>query len=95
MVRLSFNLKFKKDKVRTQESHITAAAIIFNLVTIIMAYSSYVKNCQIEISIQNYRFSRYSGEHVSFKDIISMRVVKDVITWSSPKVKQGFTFYVK
>lgn len=44
MVRLSF----KKDKVRTQESHITAA-IIINLVTIIMAYSSYIKNCQIEI----------------------------------------------
>lgn len=94
MVRLGFNLTFKKDKVRTQEIHITAA-IIINLVTIIMAYSSYVKNCRIEILIYNYRFSRYSGEHVSFKDIISMRVVKDVITWSSPKVKQGFTFYVK
>ena len=50
MVRLSFNLTFKKDKLRTQEIHITAA-IIINLVTIIMAYSSYVKNCQIEILI--------------------------------------------
>ena len=34
----------------TQEIHITAA-IIINLVTIIMAYSSYVKNCRIKILI--------------------------------------------
>ena len=44
MVRLRFNLTFKKDKVRTQEIHITAA-IIINFVTIIMAYSSFVKSC--------------------------------------------------